>query len=58
MTPIYEIVWARVADKDLIETIDHVATDSPANALQAFQKIKKKASSLYAMHERCSGVWS
>ena len=53
MAPIYEIVWARVAEKDLIDIIDHVATDSPANALQIFQKIKKKSSSLYTMPERC-----
>lgn len=53
MIQIYEIVWARVAEKDLIEIIDHIATDSPANALKVFQKIKKKASSLYTMPERC-----
>lgn len=47
MTQIYEIVWARVAEKDLIEIIDHITTDSPANALQVFQKIKKKIKSLY-----------
>ena len=53
MTPIYEIVWAHVAEKDLIDIIDYIATDSPANALQIFQKIKKKSSSLYTMPERC-----
>ena len=49
----YEIVWARFAEKDLMDIIDHIATDSPVNALQVFQKIKKKASSLYTMPERC-----
>jgi len=53
MAPIYEIVWARVAEKGLIDIIDHIATDSPATALQIFQKIKKKSSSLYTMPERC-----
>ncbi len=52
MVPIYEIVWARVAEKDLIDIIDHIASDSPVNALQIFQKIKKKSSSLYTMPER------
>jgi len=53
MVQIYEIVWARVAEKDLIDIIDHISTDSLANALQVFQKIKKKALSLYTMPERC-----
>ena len=53
MAPIYEIVWARVAEKGLIDIMDHIATDSPATALQIFQKIKKKSSSLYTMPERC-----
>jgi plasmid stabilization system protein ParE len=49
----YEIAWARVAENDLKEIIDYIAIDSPANALKIFQKIKKKASSLYTMPERC-----
>jgi plasmid stabilization system protein ParE len=53
MIQIYEIVWARVAVKDLIDIIEHISTDSPANALQVFQKIKKKALSLHTMPERC-----
>ena len=53
MNRIYEIVWARVAENDLKEIIDYIAIDSPANALNIFQKIKKKASSLYTMPERC-----
>ncbi|MBC2715260.1 MAG: type II toxin-antitoxin system RelE/ParE family toxin [Desulfobacteraceae bacterium] len=53
MNRIYEVVWARVAENDLKEIIDYIAIDSPANALKIFQKIKKKASSLYTMPERC-----
>jgi len=53
MTQFYEIVWARIAEKDLIEIIDYIATDSPANALNVFNEIKKKASGLYTMPERC-----
>ncbi len=49
----HEIIWAISAENDLREIIDYIATDSPANALKIFQKIKKKASSLYTMSERC-----
>ena len=49
----YKIAWARVAENDLKEIIDYIAIDSPANALKIFRKIKKKASSLYTMPERC-----
>ncbi|MCP4683323.1 MAG: type II toxin-antitoxin system RelE/ParE family toxin, partial [Desulfobacterales bacterium] len=38
---------------DLKEIIDYIAIDSPVNALKIFQKIKKDASSLYTMPERC-----
>lgn len=53
MNQSYEIAWARVAENDLKEIIDYIAIDSPTNALKIFQKIKKKASSLYTMPERC-----
>ncbi|MDI6687140.1 MAG: type II toxin-antitoxin system RelE/ParE family toxin [Desulfobacterales bacterium] len=49
----YKVAWARVAENDLKEIIDYIAIDSPANALKIFQKIKKKASGLYTMPERC-----
>ena len=53
MAPVCEVIWARVAERDLIEIIDHIATDSPATALQIFQKIKQTTSSLYTIPERC-----
>ena len=53
MNQSYEIAWARVAENDLKEIIDYIAIDSPNNALKIFQNIKKKASSLYTMPERC-----
>ncbi|MBN1931897.1 MAG: type II toxin-antitoxin system RelE/ParE family toxin [Desulfobacterales bacterium] len=49
----YEVIWAHVAENDLKEIIDYIAIDSPANAFTIFQKIKKKASSLYIMPEGC-----
>jgi toxin ParE1/3/4 len=53
MNRIYGIVWARVAENDLKEIIDYIAIDSPVNALKIFQEIKKKASTLYTVPERC-----
>jgi len=53
MDQIYEIIWARVAEKDLNEIIDYIAMDSPENALKILKKIKNKTSSLYTMPERC-----
>ena len=48
----YDIIWAGVAENDLKEIIEYIATDSPANALITLKKIKQKASSLYTLPER------
>jgi plasmid stabilization system protein ParE len=48
----YKVVWAAVAEIDLKQIIDHIAVDSPGNALQILKKIRQKASSLYAFPER------
>lgn len=53
MNQIYEVVWARIAETDLKEIIDYIGIDSPATALIVFKKIKKGATSLYTMPERC-----
>jgi len=47
MSQKYDIIWAGVAENDLKEIIEYIATDSPANALKTLKKIKQKASSLY-----------
>ncbi len=52
----FKIVWARTAETDLKEIVNYIATDSPVNALKIFRKIKKSASSLYTMPERCRVV--
>lgn len=49
----FEIVWARTAEAELKAIVNYSAIDSPINALKIFQKIKKNASSLYTMPERC-----
>jgi toxin ParE1/3/4 len=52
MNQTYEIIWAVVAENDLKEIIEYIATDSPANALKILKRIKQKASSLYTLPER------
>jgi len=52
MSKTYKINWANVAENDLIEIIEYISVDSPANALKILQKIKKTASSLYSLPER------
>jgi toxin ParE1/3/4 len=54
MSQKYDIIWAGVAENDLKEIIEYIATDNPTNALITLKKIKQKASSssLYALPER------
>ncbi len=52
MSQKYDIIWAGVAENDLKEIIEYIATDSPPNALITLKKIKQKASSLYTLPER------
>ncbi len=56
MSQKYKVIWADIAEKDLIEIIDYIAINNPENALKILRKIKKKASSLYSMPERCRVV--
>lgn len=48
----YKVEWAAVAESDLKQIIDYIASESPGNALHLFKKIRQKASSLYAFPER------
>ncbi len=52
MSKTYKINWANVAENDLIEIIEYISIDSPADALKILQKIKKMASSLHSLPER------
>ena len=52
MNQTYEIIWAGVAENDLREIIEYIATESPDNALKILKKIKQKTSSLYTLPER------
>ena len=48
----YEVIWAHVAEKDLIEIIEYIANDNPSQALEILKKIKGKAYSLYHTPKR------
>ncbi|KUG23473.1 death on curing protein, doc toxin [hydrocarbon metagenome] len=48
----YRVEWAAVAESDLKQIIDYIASESQGNALHLFKKIRQKASSLYAFPER------
>lgn len=48
----YEVVWSNRASKDLEKIIQHIATDSPSNALKILRKLKDNASNLYHLPER------
>jgi len=52
MSKTYKINLANVAENDLIEIIEYISIDSPADALKILQKIKKMASSLHSLPER------
>lgn len=48
----YNVIWAGVAEKDLINIIEFIAEDSPQNAINILAKIRKQASDLYTLPER------
>jgi toxin ParE1/3/4 len=52
MTKKLDVIWALVAENDLKEIVEYIATDSPAHALKTLQKIKQQASRLYTLPER------
>ncbi len=52
MSTKYNVIWANVAEKDLINIIEYIAEESPQNAIKILAKIRKQASDLYTMPER------
>ena len=52
MTRAYQVVWAGVAENDLKEILEYIAIDEPLSALEIFQEIKQRTSSLYTFPER------
>ena len=52
MTKKYGVIWSNTAEKDLIDIVEYIAEDSPANGLKIFRNIKQKESNLYTFPER------
>lgn len=52
MTSSFQVLWARTAECDLAEIIDHIANDSPANARAVLRKLKGQAGQLDHYPER------
>lgn len=52
MSTKYNVIWASVAEKDLINIIKFIAEDSPQNAINILAKIRIQASDLYTLPER------
>ena len=52
MSTKYNVIWASVAEKDLINIIEVIAENSPQNAINILAKIRKQASDLYTLPER------
>lgn len=52
MTDKYEVIWSHIAENDLINIIEYIANDNPANATKIFKNIKEKARCLYVLPER------
>ena len=48
----YEVIWADIAENDLINIVEYIAHDSPINASKLLKKIKDKTSDLYYSPER------
>ncbi len=46
MTKKYEVIWASVANADLVEIIQYIRTDNPLAAADNLIKIKNKVSDL------------
>lgn len=52
MSTKYNVIWASVAEKDLLNIIEYIAEKSPQNAIKILAKIRKQALALYTMPER------
>lgn len=52
MKPSFEILWAWVAEKDLLEIIDYIVGDDPSTALQILKKIENAAAKLKSSPRR------
>ena len=47
MSQKFEVIWSITAERDLLNIVEYIAQDSPANALKILQNITTKAKNLY-----------
>jgi toxin ParE1/3/4 len=48
----FNVIWANVAENDLVNIIEYISEENPFNASKIFEKIKSKTSSLHTFPER------
>jgi toxin ParE1/3/4 len=48
----HEVIWSSVAEKDLADIIEYIASDSLPNALRSIKNIRQRASLLNSFPER------
>jgi plasmid stabilization system protein ParE len=48
----YTVIWAEVAEADLLGIVEYIAAENLTNAHSVFSKIKEKAISLKSLPER------
>jgi toxin ParE1/3/4 len=48
----YDVIWSETSEKDLIDIVEYISTDSPSTAFEIFKEIKHKASRLYTFPDR------
>jgi plasmid stabilization system protein ParE len=52
MKKIYDVMWSKTSEEDLVGIVEYIAADSPSNAFEIFKEIKQKASRLYTFPDR------
>lgn len=48
----YDVVWAEIAEEDLIAIIKYIHSDNPSAAKRSLEKIKTKVSNLNSLPQR------
>ena len=52
MSAKFEVIWANIAENDLINILEYIAEENLTNAIKIFNRIKKSASKLHHLPER------
>lgn len=48
----YDVRWSETAERDLMAIVEYVADDSPSRVYEAFEEVRRKASSLRNFPDR------